>query len=160
MPDQRSSKEHPSLSLTVPARLVGSVRNGLYAELGLAAEDIDSAVSAAGRETHQERFRDPLARLDMARGLLEAIGWRASDTPAPVTLDLREHHAALMSALNIALIYGEEDLKGADTVDAERAKRGLPPKREQTIRHLRALRELAAAVQAQAEALAREESGR
>jgi hypothetical protein len=160
MPDQRSSKERPSLPLTVPTGLVSSVRNGLYAELGMTAQSIDQAVSAAEHETHQERFRGRLARLDATRSLLDTIGWRTSDTPVPVTLDLREHHAALMSALNIALIDGEEDLREADAVDAERAKRGLLPKRKLTIRHLRALRELTAAVQAQAGALAREQSGR
>jgi hypothetical protein len=154
MPEQRSSKERPALPLTVPAGLVSTVRGGLYAELGLAVQEIDQAVFAARREACQDTFRAQLARLDKARGLLAAIGWTSADTPVPVVLDLREHHAALSSALEVALVAGEADLKEAAAVDAERAKQGLPPKAKATIARVRALHDLDATAKAEIGTLA------
>jgi hypothetical protein len=53
--------------------------------------------------------------------------------------------------VQVGLWQGDADLEEAETVDAERAKRGQPPKREATIRRVLALREFVAAVEAQAD---------
>ncbi len=52
----------------------------------------------------------------------------------------------LNEALDVMLAVGEDDLKEADAVDAERAKRGEPPKRETTTNRVLAVREFAASL--------------
>lgn len=52
----------------------------------------------------------------------------------------------MIEALDIRLLVAKDDLKEADAVDAERAQRGEPPKRQQTVERAEAVREFAAAV--------------
>lgn len=61
-------------------------------------------------------------------------------------LDLRRHGQAMIEALDVRLLVGEDDLKEAAAVDAERAERGESPMRQQTAVRVEAVREFAAAV--------------
>jgi hypothetical protein len=130
--------------------MVCDLREGLHAAIGAAAEAISQVVAQAGRERHPERYREPLDRFDQARALLDLVGWRETGAPTEVRVDLREHRRALLDALGVEMIVAEDDQREAVTLDAERAARGEPPQREATARRVRALRELAASVEAQA----------
>jgi hypothetical protein len=144
--------------VAVPAEMVGMLCDGLIGALGNAAEMISEAVAVSARVRPAGWFRASLARLDRVRALLDELGWGEDDPPVRVDVDLREHGAAVREALAVALPTIRADLVEADVVDADRARQGLPPKREATIARVRALREFTAAVKAGLEMLAREES--
>jgi hypothetical protein len=97
-------------NMTVPAQMVEHLRDGLHSGIGDAADDLAEVVSQSGREMHPEWYREPLARFDDVRGLLDLIGWRETDPPVEVQVDLARHHRALTDALAIALGTTEDDL--------------------------------------------------
>lgn len=142
-----------STTLTVPAELVGLVRSALLAELGRAAEELAGVVERRGHEDHPEWFAQALRRHDAARALLDTIGSGNTDPPVEVGIDLRTHRQALTAALDVALLVGDEELAETEQVDAERAQRGEPSKREATIERVLALREFVAAVRWQTDCL-------
>jgi hypothetical protein len=133
-------------TLTVPADMVGHLRNGLHSALGGAAQRIWQTVDLPGREQHPEWYTEDRQHVERACALLDLIGWGDSDQPTEVQVDLREHRWALTKALEVVLLVADDDLKEADAVDAERAKRGEPPKRDATTKRVLALREFASAV--------------
>jgi len=137
--------------LTVPAEMVGHLRNGLHSSIGDAVQEIAHVVDMPGREQHPERYREPLEHFDAVRALLDLIGWGETDPPVEVSVDLHEHRRSLTGALQIALLAGNDDLEGAEATDAQQARRGEPPKREARTRRVLALREFVAAVGAQAD---------
>jgi len=134
-----------STMLTVPAEMVEHLRSGLHSGIGDAAETIAQVVGEPAREQHPEWYREPLSHFDRVRALLDTIGWAATDPPAEVSVDLREHRHAVLDALGVAMIVADADLKAAETVSTANGKA--------TIRRVLALGEFAAAVEAQADAL-------
>ena len=137
-------------TLTVPAEMVGQLRDGLHSVLGGAAQDISQTAEQPGREQHPESYEEPREHYDRACVLLDLIGWGDPEQPTPAQVDLPAHRWALMEALDVLLLDADADMEEADAVDAERAKRGEPPKREATTRRVLALREFVASVEAQA----------
>jgi hypothetical protein len=137
--------------VAVPAHLVGPLRSGLHSALGDAAEAIAQSVSGANRERHPERYQKPLVHFDQARAVLNLIGWSKVEQATDVHIDLCEHGQAVLAGLRVAMIVGTTDLEEAERVDAERAGRGEPPKRDATAKRVCALRELVAYVEAHAD---------
>jgi hypothetical protein len=134
-----------STMLTLPAEMAEHLRSGLHSGIGDAAETIAQVVVEPGREQHPEWYREPLAHFDRVRALLDLIGWAATDPPAEVSVDLREHRHAVLDALGVAMIVGNADLKEAEPVGTAKGRA--------TIRRVLALGEFVAAVEAQADAL-------
>jgi hypothetical protein len=130
MPDQEKQTERVDevggVRIVIEGGVVRLLRTGAYASLGLAADDVGACTSPAGRELDPGVFRAPLERLDGARSLLSAVGWRHVDPERPVELEIADHRIALCEAAQIALELSE---------DAEPAGRPLPE-------HLDRLREL------------------
>jgi hypothetical protein len=63
---------------------------------------------------------------------LDLIGWAEPRHQTAMRIELRAHQQALPEALEVRLLVATDDFEEADTVDAERAKRGEPAKREAT----------------------------
>jgi hypothetical protein len=139
--------------VTVPAEMVGHLRNGLHSVLGGGAQGISQLVDRPGREQHPEWYQEPREHFNRACALLDLIGWSDPAQPAAAQIDLREHRWALMAALDVVLLIADADMEEADAVDAERAKRGEQPKREATIKRVLATREFASAVKGLADTL-------
>jgi hypothetical protein len=139
--------------ITVPAKLVASLRVGLHHLLGTAAEDVADVTTRRGREQHPEWYEDSRAHLEQAWALLDLIGWADARQPTAARIDLRQHSWAAAAALDAAVLFAGEDLAEVDLVDAERAERGQPPKGTATIEGARAVREFAAAVKKSAIAM-------
>jgi hypothetical protein len=131
--------------LTVPAEMAEHLRSGLHSGIGDAAETIAQIASEAGREQHPEWYREPLARFDRVRALLDVIGWSATDPAVEVSVDLCEHRQAVLDALGVAMIVGDADLKEAESVGTAKGKA--------TIRRVLALGEFVVAVEAKANPL-------
>ncbi len=129
--------------------MVGDVRSGLHSAIGDAAEELSRVVEMRNREHHPERYREPLDHLDRTRALLDVIGWGDVAPTAAAWVDLREHRWALTSALELALLTANQDLEEADVVDAERAKRGEPSRRDATTTRVLILRDYVSAVKAE-----------
>jgi hypothetical protein len=129
--------------ITVAPEMLCEIRSALHNVLGDAAQDISHITFQDDREDHPERYAEQRERLERTCALLDLIGWRAPKQPAVLRLDLRRHAPALLEALDVRLLLGEDELKEADAVDAERAKRKEPPKRAQTVERVRAVREFA-----------------
>jgi hypothetical protein len=101
------------------------------------------------REQHPKGYEEPLEYLDRARALLDLIGWGdVVEATAAVQVDLRQHRWALTNALEAALLIATQDLAEADAVDAERAQRGEPSRREATRARALMLRDFVSAVEA------------
>jgi hypothetical protein len=132
--------------ITVPAEMLREVRNGLHTVLGDAAQGISQITDTGGRERHPEWYAEHRERFERTWALLDLIGWSEPKHPSALRLDLRQHGQAMIEALDVRLLVAEDDLKEADAVDAERAQRGEPPKRQQTVERAEAVREFAAAV--------------
>jgi hypothetical protein len=132
--------------ITVPAEMLSELRNGLHTVLGDAAQGISQISDTGGRERHPEWYAEHRERFERTWTLLDLIGWSEPKHPSAVRLDLRQHGHAMIEALDVRLLVAEDDLKEADAVDAERAQRGEPPKRQQTLERAQAVRDFAAAV--------------
>jgi hypothetical protein len=145
--------------LTVPACMVLQLRHGLHEEIGNAAEVISRVVEAPGREEHTEWYRPSLEHLNAALKLLNVLGWKTADQVAKARVNLHEHGEILLTALRGHLLVEDDALDEAAAVDAERAKRGKPPKREATARRVLALRDYIAHVEARMDTLPRDEHG-
>jgi len=138
-----------STTLVVPPEMVHYLRDGLHNGIGNAAQAISQVVVEAGHEQHPEWYREPLEHFDQIRALLDLIGWDATGPPAEVRVDMREHQQAILDALRVEMMVGDADLEEATAVDAERARRGEPPKREATTQRVLALNKFVASVEAQ-----------
>jgi hypothetical protein len=145
--DDEDQREASAAQLiTVPAEMLRELRNGLHTVLGDAAQGISQITDAGGRESHPEWYAEHRERFERTWALLDLIGWSEPQHPSALRLDFRQHGQAMIEALDVRLLVAEDDVKEADTVDAERAKRGEPPKRQQTVKRAEAVREFATAV--------------
>jgi hypothetical protein len=135
-----------STMLTVPAELVGHLRNGLHSAIQPPVEGIAEVVDRQGRERHPEWYLEHFERLEMVLALLEVLGWCEADQAAEVRIDLREHRWALLKAIKVLALVAGDELDELDMVDVERAGRSEPPKRKETIRRVFALRDFCLAV--------------
>jgi hypothetical protein len=142
-----------SSKLTIPAELVRTLRIGLHSELGRAASEIHRVTHRRGREEHPAWYREPLARLDGVRALLDLVGWGETQQPVGLEIELTEHYAALIGALRSQVLIHQDMVEEADQVDAERAEQGKPPKAQATIARAAALDRLLASADAQAATL-------
>jgi hypothetical protein len=111
--------------VTVPAVIVDWLRRAAYAEIGSAAEALDTVAFASDREAHPEWFRGPAENLREIYALLDAIGWSRTVPPVAVQLDLSRDCWALMRALQGAAEFAEEDSSEVVCSDVEQTERGL-----------------------------------
>jgi hypothetical protein len=116
-------KEEPTMSttLTIPAEIVAHLRCGLHIELGHAAEEIATLSTLRDRETLPDWYTGPLQQLDIARAMLDAVGWSTTETPPRVEIDLDQHLTMLVTALT-GLLAIERDLMDVDPL-FDRAER-------------------------------------
>jgi hypothetical protein len=112
--------------VTVPAIIVDWLRNAAYAEVGSAAEALDTVAFANDREAHPEWFRGPAESLKQIFALLDAIGWAKTDPPDGVQLDLRADYCwALMRALQGAAEFADDDDASEDAACGDAGQWGL-----------------------------------
>jgi hypothetical protein len=163
MQDDYAHNEHAGgeALVTVPASVVDWLRRAAYAEIGSAAQALDTAAFSTDRETHPEWFRGPVENLREIYTLLDAIGWAKTDPPLGVQIDLSADGWALMRTLAGALEFADEDASEAVARgDVEYAGRGMTPVRDTEVKRAGALWDFMAATQARIDALAvREEEG-
>ena len=147
--------------VTVPASVVDWVRRAAYAEIGSAAERLDTAAFSTGREAHPEWFCGPVENLREVYALLEAIGWAKTDPPLGVQIDLSEDGWALMRVLSSALEFADEDISQTACSMVEHAAQHGPVDEPDTeVERVGALWDFKASAQARIDALAvREEEG-
>lgn len=99
-------------TITIPARIVRYLREGLHTRLGTAAEDIGQANHEGGR-LRPVLYAEPLKRFDSARALLDLIGWKDETDEGPVIVNLVGHRRALLAALRTQ-VEVERDMTGDD----------------------------------------------
>jgi DNA-binding NarL/FixJ family response regulator len=133
--------------VTVPADLVGQLRNGLHNVLSVAASEVSSVADRANRERHPEWYDQPLERFTRTCALLDAMGWGDSEQPVAAQINFGEHRLALIDALDVAHLLADAELEEIDAVDAQRLARGEAPKRAATLEWFRRLHVFAAGVQ-------------
>jgi hypothetical protein len=146
--------------VTVPASVVDWLRRAAYAEIGSAAERLDTAAFSTDREAHPEWFCGPVESLREVYALLEAIGWAKADPPLGVQIDLSEDSWALMRVLAGALEFADEDVSELARGEVEHAGTNLAPEPDADIERVGVLARFMSVVQARIDALAvREETG-
>jgi len=104
-------EDTPSGRVTIPAKLVDWVRRATYAEIGSAAEALDTLAFATDREAYPERFRAQAQNLRESFALLDALGWTKQTPPVPIEVALHEHGWALIRSLTGALEFADEDVQ-------------------------------------------------
>jgi hypothetical protein len=109
-------------TITIPSDALPFVRTGAHDLIGDAAEAISTVNDAIDREDHPERYQEPFVWLARIRGLLDAIGWRASET-AEVTVSLADHGTALCEAVDNMLSISINALQEAKASEREKAER-------------------------------------
>ncbi len=147
--------------VTVPASVVDWLRRAAYAEIGSAAEALDTAAFASDREDHPEWFRGPMQNLREIYALLDAIGWAKTLPPLGVQLNLSEDSWALMRALAGALEFADEDISETACSMVEHAQpQDLSPEPGVETECVGVLCDFMATAQARIDAIAvREEEG-
>ena len=147
--------------VTVPASVIDWLRRAAYAEIGSAAEALDTAAFASDREDHPEWFRGPMQNLREIYALLNAIGWSRTLPPLGVQLDLSEDSWALMRVLTSALEFADEDLSETACSMVEHAEpQDLTPEHDVESERVGVLYDFMERAQARIDALAvREEEG-
>jgi hypothetical protein len=143
-----------STTLTIPADVLRDVRRGLFCLLGNAAEWIVHYGVQPRHDCHPEWFEDPRERFERAVALLDVVGWDSGCPPADVDVELGEYGKTLKEAVEDYLPVREDQVREADLTDSWRVEHGKPPRKEQVIRRLAALREFAALLDSRLEALA------
>jgi hypothetical protein len=112
--------------VTVPAIIVDRLRSAAYAEIGAAAEALDTVAFANDRELHPQWFRGPAENLRQIYAFLDAIGWGKSSPPVAVRLDIREDYCwALMRALHGAAEFADDDLTETTCGEVEQTAESL-----------------------------------
>jgi hypothetical protein len=144
---------------TIPAIVVDCLRSAAYAEIGLAAEALDTVAFANDREAHPEWFRGPAENLREIYALLDAIGWSRTVPPADAQIDLREGYCwALMRALQGAAEFADDDESGeAACSDVEQTEQALALAQDPEAERVGALWGFIADARAQIDELAVEE---
>jgi hypothetical protein len=132
---------------TLPAEMVGPIRDGLHTALGDAAQRIEDVSTKPERERHPEWYAEPREHYRSVCRLLDLIGWGGGgESSADAELDLRENAWALMAAVDAALVLAEEQWHERDRIDAERTERGEAPRGDAISEQFERLRELRWAV--------------
>jgi hypothetical protein len=140
----------------IPAIIVDWLRSAAYAEIGLAAEALDTVAFAKDREAHPEWFRGPAENLREIYALLDAIGWSRTVPPADAQIDLREGYCwALMRALQGAAEFADDD--DAVRGDGQQTEQGSIPEHGLETERVGALWDFIADARAQIDELAVEE---
>jgi hypothetical protein len=147
--------------VTVPASIVDWVRRAAYAEIGSAAEALDTATFSSDREEHPEWFRGPTENLREIYALLDAIGWGKTLPPQGTQLDLTQDSWALMRVLASALEFADEHTSETACSMVEHTEpQDLTPEHDKDAEPTAVLYDFMAAAQARIDALAvREEEG-
>ncbi len=141
--------------VTVPASVVDWLRRAAYAEIGSAAEALDTAAFASDREDHPEWFRGPMQNLREVYALLDAIGWAKTLPPLGVQLDLSEDSWGLMRVLGSALEFADEDISETACSMVEHAEpQDLAPKPNTETERVGVLCDFMETAQARIDALA------
>lgn len=147
--------------VTIPASVVDWLRRAAYAEIGSAAEALDTAAFSSDREGHPEWFRGPAESLRETYALLDAIGWAKTLPPQGVQLDLSQDSWALMRVLASALELADEDISETACSMVEHTQPQDPtPAHDEDIQRVGVLCNFMTTAQARIDAIAvREEEG-
>lgn len=140
--------------ITIPSTIVDWVRRATYAEIGLAAEKLDTAAFASDREAHPEWFLGPAANLRESYALLDRIGWSKTTPALAVQIELRDYSWALLRALEGALEFADEEVGDHVGEDVERAARHLDRVPDAVVERVGTLWHFTAEAQARIDALA------
>ena len=100
-------------TLTIPADVVGILRNALHTEIGQDASEIDRVSEDGHGDLHAEEYDKPLMDFDAHRALLDAIGWSKPDSDEAAQIDLDQHKWALLTTL-VRRLAVEHDLMQSD----------------------------------------------
>jgi len=131
-----------SKTITIPAEMVGRVRNSLFGELAGAAHDIGQTSERWGRESHPEWFTDSLAAFDDARALMDHLGWTEANPPVAARLDVERYGDLLLATLR-----GEVEIDDAALSDIQAGRQSDPAKVAEIPVDARRLREYLASVE-------------
>jgi hypothetical protein len=144
LPGTEMKKETMSTNLTVPADVIGDVRESLFGLLGGAAEAIVQSLEQPDREYHPESFRADRRELEDALALLDLTGWDAASESRAIDVELARHGSTLKQAVDGYLPVLDDEEADADVNDQRRAVEGKPPRKSQIVERVAGFREFAA----------------
>jgi len=137
------SKKHV---ITIPADMVGRVRNSLFGELSSAAQAVIAACERRGREEHPEWFTEGLASFERVRSLLDQVGWAAAKPPEAVRIVAGSFGELLLEA-----VRGEVEIDDAALKDIQEGRLREPAKVVEIRARAERMREYLASVERELE---------
>lgn len=127
--------------VTVPAEIVGALREGAFAAIGKAGEAINEAAFAKGRGENAKWFHGPMTELEEMFALLDVLGWTETVSLVGVEVFLWADGRALMTASQEALGFAEADSGETVRRAAEQPETACSAERGAMIEHVEVLRE-------------------
>lgn len=118
----------------ISASVMPDVRGAILSVMHEATQNVGGPVTLPEHERHPEWFVEGRKELEHLWVLLDLIGWRETDQEHDVELDRDEYGQTILdAAADLAELYPtwEEE---ADATDKWRAERGMPLKKEETLR--------------------------
>lgn len=128
-------------ALMIPVDAIADVRDGLLLEMGGAIDDLDQLLCRRDRERHREWFELVRGRLRSLFALIDVVGWEPAGG-GDVVVDLAEHGRLVKGAIEMQLAALRALLEEVELSDAWRARRGLPPRRQELTERERGVRHL------------------
>lgn len=119
--------------------LVGYLRGYVYTALGGVASSIAEITESRDCPDRIAALTEGREHFEATGALLDALGWRESEPSTDVELDEARCAWPLRETIAIALSVENDRLNEYDTFDSSRKTRN---ERNQTVKHLSALRQL------------------
>lgn len=133
-----------SNTLSIPAEAIAAVQEALFVLMSEAAEGLSQTLSSPDRERNPDWFVDDRRRLEHAWALLDTLGWDVDVIACePVDVDLDRFGEDLREAIESYLPLLETQEQEGEASDRWRAERGKPARKQQIVREVELLRELA-----------------
>jgi hypothetical protein len=127
-------------TIIIPASVQLDLREALLSSVEDALQEMDGGLVLPEREYHPEWFAPARRRLDYLWPLVDFLGWNRAEVAVDKEIPLARSALVLIrECIEEHLIHYETWLEEADINDASREERGLPPKKEETVRRARDL---------------------
>jgi hypothetical protein len=118
-----------SQMLMLPPAMVEHLRTGLYRELQLTVTEIATISSKHGKRIAGP-YRDPIYRMNVVKGLLDAVGWELDQSATGVRVDMSDYRVLVLTVLQRRLDTELDILNNTESAERLEVERRVGELRE------------------------------